>query len=67
MGSGDELKHRGVRAETDVVRSIQNKGLSEFHRRCRIIMLPGSTDAEIPDGMDGLAGVSWLFGWRRPS
>lgn len=55
MGSGDELKHRGVRAETDVVRSIQNKGLSEFHRRCRIIMLPGSTDAEIPDGMDGLA------------
>jgi hypothetical protein len=55
IGSGNELTNRGLRAEADAVRSIENMGRTEFQRRCRIILLPGSSEADIPVGMEGLS------------
>lgn len=54
IGSGNELTNRGLRAEADAVRSIEQMGRAEFQRRCRVILLPGSTEADIPVGMEGL-------------
>jgi hypothetical protein len=53
-GSGHELRNRGLRGEADAVRSIEHKGRSEFQQRCRVILLPGSGEEDIPRGMEGL-------------
>lgn len=55
IGNGDPERNRGVRAEADAVRSIEQAGRAEFQKRVRLIMLPGSSDADIPVGMHGIA------------
>lgn len=54
IGEGDPIKHKGARAEASAVRSIENLGGTIFQQRCRLIMLPGISDADIPLGMHGL-------------
>lgn len=53
MGSGDLNLNKGLRAEADAVRSIENEG-GALRSRCRLILLPGSGDADIPGGMHGI-------------
>lgn len=55
VGDGDPTRNKGVRAEADAVRSIENAGRPEFQKRVRLIMLPGSSDSDIPVGMHGIA------------
>lgn len=55
IGDGDPTTNKGVRAEADAVRSIEQAGRREFQKRARLIMLPGSSDADIPVGMHGIA------------
>jgi hypothetical protein len=53
-GSGDPGKHRGTRAETDAVRSLQHEGHDRLQERCRLLLLPDSTQSDIPYGLHGL-------------
>lgn len=55
IGDGDPTRNKGVRAEADAVRSIEQAGRPQFQKRVRLIMLPGSSDADIPVGMHGIA------------
>lgn len=53
-GTGDITKHKGVRSEASAVRSIEQNGQDELQRRCRLILLPGSHEEDIPTGLHGL-------------
>lgn len=53
-GTGDLQKYKGVRAEADAVRSIEQLGKDVFQQRCRLIMLPDSGDDDIPVGLHGI-------------
>lgn len=55
IGDGDPERNKGLRAEADAVRSIEQAGRPEFQKRVRLIMLPGSSDDDIPVGMHGIA------------
>lgn len=55
VGDGDPTRNKGVRAEADAVRSIEQRGRLEFQKRVRLIMLPGSSESDIPLGMHGIA------------
>lgn len=54
VGDGDPTRNKGVRAEADAVRSIEQAG-PEFQKRVRLMMLPGSSDSDIRVGMHGIA------------
>lgn len=54
QGDGDHSLNKGVRAEADAVRSLEQQGLEALQKRCRLIFLPGSTDNDIPVGMHGI-------------
>ena len=53
-GSGVLTRYKGVRAEANAVHSIEQEGQDELQRRCRLILLPGSQDKDIPGGLHGL-------------
>lgn len=53
LGTGDPNLNKGLRGEADAVRSIENEG-GALQGRCRLILLPGSGDADIPGGMHGI-------------
>lgn len=53
-GGGDPTKGAGSAAEADVLRSLYSRNRDEFLGKVRLVMLPGSTDAHIPDGLHGV-------------
>lgn len=55
IGDGDPKRNKGVRAEADALRSIEQAGRLEFQKRVRLVILPGSSEADIPVGMHGIA------------
>ncbi|MFN8190957.1 MAG: hypothetical protein U0R78_11065 [Nocardioidaceae bacterium] len=55
IGDGDPTRNKGVWAEADAVRSIEQAGRPQFQKRVRLIMLAGSSNADIPVGMHGIA------------
>lgn len=61
-GEGDERTNRGLRDEADAVRSIKSRGRSQFQARCRVVLLPGAGEDDIPPGMEGLARHRIDFG-----
>lgn len=54
VGAGDAVKNKGVRAEANAVKSIEQLGGDVLQRRCRLVLLPGSDDDDIPLGMHGV-------------
>lgn len=54
VGAGDPMKNKGVRAEANAVKSIEHLGGNVLQQRCRLILLPNSSDEDIPLGMHGL-------------
>lgn len=55
LGTGDLDLNKGVRAEADALRSVEAKAGGALQTRCRLILLPGSQETDIPGGMHGLA------------
>jgi hypothetical protein len=58
IGDGGPKTNKGVRAEADAVRSIEQAGRPEFQKRVRLVVLPSSSDTDIPVGMHGIARYS---------
>jgi hypothetical protein len=53
-GGGDPTKGAGSAAEADALRSLYARNRDEFLNKVRLVMLPGATEADIPDGLHGL-------------
>lgn len=53
-GRADPTRSAGAAAETDVLRSIYNRDRDGFIGRVRLVLLPGSSDTDIPDGLHGV-------------
>ncbi len=53
-GRNDPTEGAGAVAEIDVLRSIFIRNQDEFTRKVVIVLLPGSSDADIPPGLDRL-------------
>lgn len=54
LGTGDLHLNKGLRAEANAVRSIEAEGGGALQSRCRLIILPGSEDTDIPGGLHGI-------------
>lgn len=52
-GNGDPTKGAGSAAEADALRSLYNRNRDDYLNKIRIVMLPGATDHDIPDGLHG--------------
>lgn len=52
-GNGDPTVGAGAAAEADALKSLYNRDRDAFHRKVRLVILPG-TPAEVPLGLDGI-------------
>lgn len=53
-GRAEPTSNAGAAAEADVLRSIYSLDRSDFLRRVSVVLLPGASDADIPDGLHGV-------------
>ncbi len=53
-GNGDPTKAAGSAAEADALRSLHTRNRDEFLNKIRIVILPGATDHDIPNGLHGV-------------
>lgn len=54
-GRGDATIGTGVAAETDVLRTLYAENRDLFHRKVRLLFLPGDDPSQVPDGLSGPA------------
>lgn len=54
-GRGDPRIGTGAAAETDVLRTLYAENRDIFHRKVRLVFLPGDDPTQIPDGLSGPA------------
>lgn len=54
-GRGDPTIGTGAAAETDVLRTLYAENRDLFHRKVRLVFLPGEDPSQIPDGLSGPA------------
>lgn len=54
-GTGDPAQHIGAAAEASALKSLEVRvGRTALQQRCRLLLLPGSDDADVPTGMHGI-------------
>lgn len=54
-GRGNPSSGAGAAAEADVLRSTYALNRDVFHRKVRLVLLPGTTSSDVPDGLHGVA------------
>lgn len=53
-GAGDSRRGGGAAAEADTLRSVYNRDRAQFMRKVRLVLLPGASRDDIPDGLHGV-------------